>query len=91
MKVSAGVDGGIGLAGAVICVNEVELRLMRLIGERKDRRQLLVDLDGAVEIVLVHIMMGGLVERLGARLRVLAMGAAGQREHADTEAKDDGT
>src|SRR6267154_1651685 len=85
--------GGLGLAfpGAVICVDEIEPRLARFVRERKARRQLLVDLDGGVEVVRLQILVGFLVERVGSRLLLLALlvrTAPGNGEQDDTQGGD---
>src|SRR5438067_354483 len=63
-----GIGRGLAFPGAVICVDEIEPRLARFVAERIARRQLLVDLDGGVEVVGIQIVPGALVEQVGGRL-----------------------
>ena len=45
------IGRGLALAGAVVCVDQVQARLAGLVGEREARGQALVGLDGRVEVV----------------------------------------
>ncbi len=83
-----GVGRGLAFPGAVICVDEIEPRLARLVGERKARRQLLVGLDGGVEVVRIEAVPGALVEHVGGLLLLIALAvraAAGDGEYDDTQ------
>ena len=83
-----GIGGGLALAGAVICVDEIEPRLPRFVGEGKAGRQLLVDLDRGVEVVGIEIVPGALVEHLGGDLLLIARAvraAAPERDQSDTQ------
>src|SRR6266403_420581 len=82
------VGRGLAFPGAVICVDEIEPRLARLVGERKARRQLLVRLDGGVEVVRIEAVPGALVEHVGGLLLLIALAvraAAGDGEYDDTQ------
>src|SRR5262249_15978401 len=84
----SGVRRRLTFPGTVVCVNEVEPRLARLVGEREARRQLLVELDGSVEVVRVEIRVGLLVENAGGDLLVVALAvraAPGNGEQDDTQ------
>src|SRR5207237_1266266 len=83
-----GIGRGLAFPGAVICVDEIEPRLARFVAERIARRQLLVDLDGGVGVVVIQIVPGALVEQVGGRLLLLALAvraAAGDGEHHDAQ------
>ena len=83
------VGGRLAFAGTVICVNQVETGLARLIREREAGGERLVLLDRGIEVVRIEALMGFFVEHLGAGFgQVLAVGlAAGRREqdHAQRE------
>ena len=83
-----GIGGGLALPGAVICVDEIEPRLPRFVGEGEAGRQLLVDLDRGVEVVGIEIVPGALVEHLGGDLLLIARAvraATPERDQSDTQ------
>src|SRR5262249_1773122 len=80
-----GVGGRFALAGTVIYVDEIEPRLARLVGEREARGQTLVGLDGRIEVVGLHGLVGPLVELLRVLLVIRAIGAGVAARDADGE------
>ena len=64
-----GVDGGFGLAGAVVGVDDVEARLARFGGERVTRHERFVDPDGQRVVALQQRPVRALVDhrRVGHR------------------------
>ncbi len=67
------VGRGLFFTCAVVCVDQIESRLARLVREREAGGQLLVRFDRRVVVVRVQSLLGLFIQDLGARLRQLAV------------------
>lgn len=84
-----GVDGGLDLPVLVVAVDEIELRLLGFIAERKPRLQALEVPDGIAEVASLHGLLATLVQfhRAGLEIPVFIAGAASQ--HPAEESQQD--
>ena len=77
-----GIGGGLALAGAVICVDQVQARLAGLVGEREARGQALVLLDRRVVVVGLEGLVRLLVQLRRALQQVALVVGSSQPRRA---------